>query len=93
MERNGRYVRLKIGHGLLQKAYLEWKFQKLKSLSTSSPRFVEGALHRKTEKRYSRVEFATLSLPLFEEYWQKFYIQGKKRIPLDISEYLSSPLA
>lgn len=94
MERNGRYVRLKIGHGLQQKAYLEWKFEYLKSfVKQSSPRFIEGAFHRKTKKRYKRIEFATLSLSIFEEYWQKFYVKGEKCVPFDISKYLTEPLA
>ncbi len=60
-ERNGRYVRLKIGHGLKQKPYLLWK-QKLLERVALSVRFVRGAVHCKTGVRYSRVEFATRTM-------------------------------
>jgi recombination protein RecA len=93
MERNGRYVRLKIGHGLEQQGYLQWKSKLLNPFCAHQPRFVEGAVHRKTGVRYSRVEVSTFSLPIFEEYWQKFYVQRKKQIPKDIDKLLTEPLA
>lgn len=93
MERNGRYVRLKIGHGLSQKPYVNYKFRYLKALTSHQPRFVEGVIHKTAKKQYSRIEFLTLSLPSLEEYWQKFYHAGAKRIPRDISEYFTDPLA
>jgi len=93
MERNGRYVRLKIGHGLKQQDYVQWKSKLLEPFCAHQPRFVKGAIHRRTGIRYSRIEVSTFSLPVFEEYWQKFYVQGKKKIPKDIDELLTDPLA
>lgn len=93
MERNGRNVRLKIGHGLSQREYLEWKHSVLLRLAAGQTRFVPGAIHKKTGIRYSRVEFATRSLELFEEIWTTFYRSGNKRIPCNIAELLHSPLS
>lgn len=93
IERNGTYVRLKIGHGLKQQDYVQWKSKLLEPFCAHQPRFVKGAIHRKTGIRYSRVEVSTFSLPVFEEYWQKFYVQGKKQIPEDIDKLLTEPLA
>ena len=38
--------------------------------------------------RYN-LSFATLALPCFNELYEKFYVDGKKLVPNDISDLLS----
>lgn len=92
LERHGRYVRLKIGHGPGQKAYLVWKHQLLERIALKV-RFVNGAVHYKTGIRYHRFEFATRSTPQLETLWKTFCGSGKKEIPSNINQILKDPLS
>lgn len=93
VEKNGNHARLRIGHGLSQYAYVEWKFSMLGAIAAHPPRFVEGSIHPKTGIRHPRIEFHTYSLPELDVYRNKFYINGKKQVPEDISNLLTQPLS
>ncbi len=93
LEKNGHNVRLRVDHGLRQKAYLSWKFKEFKGLTTGKPRLVKGIAHPKTGKKYVRWHFSTFSLPEFNSYWEKFYPSKKKIIPNDIARIFKSPLS
>lgn len=93
LERNGRYVRLRIAHGLKQKTYLDWKYRALRRIACA-PRFVEGAMHKKAQRRYPRWEFSTRSIPMLEHYWQCFYARdGKRSLPTHLDRMGITPRA
>ncbi|MBI1957404.1 MAG: hypothetical protein HYS44_03025 [Candidatus Niyogibacteria bacterium] len=87
LERIGRFIRLKIGHGISQKQYFWWKYYALRSLTskTSKPRMIRQ-FHRVTKKYYESLHFATKSIPELEKYWVQFYSDGKKIINSDMQE-------
>lgn len=92
LEKNGKNVRLKITHSAKQKEYLFWKYDLLKNISTK-PRYSKGSYHKKTNKFYGRWGFSTKTLPDLLNYYNKFYIQGRKSIPNDMSNLEFSKLA
>lgn len=92
LERNGNHVRLRIGHGAVQKEYLFWKYKELKNLSTGTPRYV--IMHRKAnDKFYESWHFSTYSDKSLERFWEIFYRNGTKRVPDNVEELLRSSLS
>ena len=93
LERNGRYVRLRVDHGEAQRALVEWKFRQLAELNPSPPRRVEVHDDR-TNRVYVHYRFTTRSLEILNEYRDLFYTdQGVKRIHPRILSHLSSALS
>jgi hypothetical protein len=92
LERNGRYVRLRIDHGARQKCLVEWKHQQLAELHPTAIRRIAVADQR-TRRTYVHYRFETASSPLLEEYYRLFYPHGKKSVPVEIASYLTSALS
>jgi LAGLIDADG DNA endonuclease family len=92
LERNGRNVRLRIEHGITQESYVLWKHKELKSLITGRPMNVH-AFHKKNQCFYDSLRIYTFSDSTFEFYWNSFYPNRKKVLPLNISELLTEPLS
>lgn len=51
---------------------------------------VTTILNKETNKSRSNISFATLALPCFNEFYELFYINGKKVVPKDIANYLTN---
>jgi hypothetical protein len=72
-------------HKLEQRALAQYKYQVFRD-------FVRMPMHqfdqRLNDKRYPCVQFATLSSPLFSEWHHKFYEEGRKRLPEEMSSLL-----
>lgn len=92
LEKNGRNVRLRIEHSLLQKEYLLWKFQELRDIVAGMPRIV-GTRDNRSGKTYRRWHISTYSLFELNEYRRIFYRNGSKIVPSDIVDMLKSPLS
>ncbi len=92
LERNGKNVRLRIDHGRLQQALVEWKFQQLAELQPSPVRRLE-VFDERTSQTYVHYRFDSRTTDLLNEYFDVFYGEdGVKRIPKDIASYLISEL-
>lgn len=83
---NARYhVRM----GLLHKIELIYLYNIFKNLCKTS--FKESNVYnKKTNKIYNVISFMTLSYPCFNDYYNLFYNNGKKSIPLNIAELLTA---
>ncbi len=92
LEKNGNYVRLRVDHSRDQKDYLEWKHQKLKGLTSGKPRLVLG-YHSKVDKVYQKWHFSTYTIRELNKYWEIFYKQNRKAVPVSIRKLLYSPLS
>jgi recombination protein RecA len=92
LERNGKYARLRIDHSINQKEYLWWKYNELKTLVPSKPVII-SSYHKKEQKEYKRLHFATYSLDLFECYWKALYTNNRKTISNFIYAWLKDPLS
>ena len=55
----------------------------------SSPPTVTSIVDKNSGKIRYNLSFATLALPCFNELYEKFYVDGKKLVPNDISDLLS----
>jgi hypothetical protein len=66
--------------------YLFYLFEKF-TLKRPS---VTTILNKETNKSRSNISFATLALPCFNEFYELFYINGKKVVPKDIANYLTN---
>ena len=75
--------------GLVHKDYLFHLFLLFESFSGSPPKISERKADKRTGKVYTRVRFATLCLPCFNELYESFYPKGYKIVPNNIEELLT----
>lgn len=93
LERNGKYVRLRIDHSHRQQALVEWKYRQLADLASAPPRRVEVHDPR-THKTYVHCRFDTRSLVELDEFFDLFYgTNGVKCVPKCIDDCLRSALS
>lgn len=69
---------LEINHSIAYREYVGWKWQHFKEYVKTPPKSRHG-----NGKRIA-YRFTTQSLPLFTEYYVKYYSGGKKEIPDDL---------
>ena len=90
LEKNGRYTRVRIDHYDKHKTYIFWLAQEFLPFSLKPRHIVET--DKRNGKQYSRWHFSTKSLPIFDEFRELFYRNGKKIIsPLLVK--ILSPLS
>ena len=92
LERNGKFVRLRMEHSMTQKAYVLWKFAKLQRIVTGRPMKVH-AHHKKSGMYYDSLRIYSRTNVLLEPFWEYFYGTSGKQVPLNISSLLRHPLA
>lgn len=92
LELNGKHVRLKIDHSEKQKEYVFWLFNEFFNLVNSKPYFLR-ALDKRSGKVSNHWRFSTKSVEVFDSWWKKFYVNGKKIIPFDLKSLVKSPLS
>lgn len=91
LEKRERGVRLRLDHGSKQKSYLLWKHTELQNISGKV--LEVDYYHKGHNTYYKNYRFSTFSNELLNNYWRKFYVNGKKVIPKDITVLLREPLA
>jgi hypothetical protein len=82
-------VRLQFEQGLVHEKYLEHLYDLFKTYCPSLPKTTNRPPHKVTCKIYTRVAFNTFSLPCFNYYYDLFYPNGQKVVPLNIGELLT----
>ena len=92
LEKNGRYVRLKVDQALNHSDYVNWLYNELKDLVPSRPVIIEEN-DKRTHKVYRRLHFSTYSKAEFKKWRDCFYIDKKKIIPPGIKSILSSAIS
>ena len=70
---------LEINHSFSQKQYTDWKFEKLKDICISGPK------RRKSNGNRIAYRFYTKQDPAFTEFYNKFYEEGYKIVPDDLT--------
>lgn len=83
LSKDGKYPRLKIERSLSDLNYLSWQFSIFENFCSS-----RITTYHKYDKRYNKVynsaAFRTRAVPAFLKYYDKWYINGIKKIPVDI---------
>ena len=85
-------ARLRLEHGEKQKEYLSWKGQQFPRLFNGAPQHLKR-VHPQTKKTYTYWRWQSNATPLLGIWRTQFYPGGKKRIPENLAEYVSDPLA
>ena len=75
---------LQVTHSIHQKSYVDWKYRYLLKYVLTLPKAYNG-----NGKRIG-YRFFTRSLPVFTEFYRRFYIDRKKQVPRDL---VMTPLA
>ena len=70
---------LEINHSFSQKEYTDWKFKKLKNICISKPKRRKGNGNRIAYRFYTKQD------PAFTEFYNKFYKEGYKIVPDDLT--------
>ena len=81
-------ARLRLEHGKKQKEYLFWKVNQFKKIFQGKPKYIER-IHPKTKKKYGYWRYQSQSTPYLGKLRMIFYPQEEKRIPKNLSDYLS----
>jgi len=82
-----------VDHSGRQKDYVLWKYEILKEFVNKEPRTVTRTYHKDTKRFLTSVRFQTLNHPEFTFWYEIFYQNGRKIIPENMGEILTSPLA
>jgi hypothetical protein len=90
LEKNGNHVRLRVEQTEAQRDYVFWLYEKFKPLVGRTPISIlhAGRDHTLTK----RWRFSTLSLVQFDPYYQLFYHNKRKVVPITITSLLQHPL-
>jgi len=75
--------------GIKHKDYIFHLFDLFKNFCRSNPKISDRLADKRTGKIYTRVQFATLTLPCFNELYTLFYPLNRKIVPLNITELLT----
>lgn len=75
--------------GSIHKDYLIHLFNLFYNYCNSEPKTSERLPDKRTGKIYSRIQFNTYALPCFNQLYNLFYPEGKKKVPLNIGELLN----
>lgn len=85
-------ARLRIEHGEKQRDYVSWKGQQFPKLFNGAPNRMTR-IHPETKKVYTYWRWQSNATPELGAWRTAFYPKGKKRIPENVAEYLSEPIA
>jgi LAGLIDADG DNA endonuclease family len=83
-------VTLHFEQGQVHEAYLLHLYELFKDYCGTGPKSSTRKPDQRTNKSYSRIYFATRSLPCFNEYYSLFYVDKVKKIPNNIKDLLTS---
>jgi hypothetical protein len=84
-------TRLRIEQAYPEKeSYLYSLFELFKSLTSSNPRILERKADKRTGKIYKSLYFTTLRMSCLNYYYELFYANYIKKVPINIHELLTA---
>lgn len=89
LAKHGRFHRLHVKHKAAHIALVEYKHEVFTGFVTMQ---LDRFDQRLGTKRYPCAQFATRTSPVFTGWYERFYRDGRKHVPVDI-EWLLTPLA
>lgn len=90
LERRSRKItaRFRVHHSWDQRAYVDWKYQELKNIVSTSPKKITW-YDEKRDIRNVAYYFHTLTLKALGELHTMFYRKDEKRVPEEIVDFLT----
>src|SRR5438270_1526957 len=88
-QKTGINARLEFTQGLVHVEYIQHLFELFSDYCGMVPKIPTRAPDKRTGKIYDTVIFYTYSLPCFLEFYNLFYLDGKKIVPLNIGDLLT----
>lgn len=82
-------ARLEFKQSLIHVDYLMEVYEQFKDFCPTDPKTVNPQADKRTGKVYSFIRFVSYSLPCFNPFYELFYDNGKKVVPLNIGELLT----
>lgn len=83
---------LTIDHGDKQREYVWWKYEQLKEWVLTPPKQLSRVYHKDRTRTLISWRFSTVSHTSFSTYYDFFYRDGSKIIPVNISDLVIHPL-
>ena len=77
-----------VDHSVVQRDYVQWKYQLLRTWVLTEPKTVSRTYHKNRERQLTSFRFSTMSHPELTFWYNVFYRDGIKIIPANISEIL-----
>ena len=85
---NTSNTRLIFRQGSKNSDYLLHLYELFKKYTLKGPS-ITTIVNKETEKSRNNLSFATLALPCFNDFYNLFYFENQKRVPNNISKYLT----
>lgn len=82
-------TRIIFRQGANNSKYLFHLFDLFENFTLKRPS-VTTIINKETNKSRDNISFSTLALPCFNEFYELFYLNGKKTVPKDIANYLTN---
>lgn len=93
LQNNGKNVRLRFEHSKKQEDYVIWKKNFLADIFEADSIRKLSRVHPKTNKTYNYVRCQSKTLPELRAIKDFFYVNGKKIVPNNLSEFLKDPIS
>lgn len=81
---------LRFEQGKIHEGYILHLYELFEEYCRSEPQYSDRKSDFRTNNVYTRITFQTRSLPCFNEFYELFYNEKIKRIPLNIGELLTA---
>lgn len=83
VEGKQRFPRMKVDRQFRDQEYLQWQYDILKDLCFSPVKEIDRYDGR-YDRTYKQVSFRTRAVPAFQSLYDKWYVDGKKVVPIDL---------
>jgi hypothetical protein len=82
-------ARLEFHQGVVHTEYLQHLYELFADFCGMAPKIPAQSPDKRTGKIYKSIRFYTHSLPCFLEFYNLFYLDGKKIVPLNIGDLIT----
>lgn len=88
IEQNGKYKRFVCGHSAKQEEYIIWKYDLLSEFIQCRLKYLTWK-DKRNDHVYSSILLRSITSPIWEEFYDLFYKDGRRRIPESLPDIIS----
>jgi len=85
---SSKNTRFLFEQGEVDREYLYHLYEIFKDYCKTEPK-ISSRFDKRVKKNYTRIKFSTLSSPLFNYYYELFYVDGRKIAPVNLGKLLT----